>query len=624
MKIRKNNEGAALVAVLIGVLFITILASSLLYMSTLNFQMKKMRYSSTDNFYTAEFAFEDMLSQIRQKTEKHATSVTTYEELQALLKGNTEGGYTHFNEQNLRNLIHIDGRTYGQTTDPSDPDNPPIIDGIAAIKVSTIYRTPSASDTIYKDSGAITRSTYEETGKSIILHGVKVTVTTDEAHGSYQSTVSMDIEFAFPEYTTKKAGSVSDFSILTDSPLYIAEGNHVFTGSMYARANGNTDIGAKNAFRVGSNCVASLLGPFAFFQGDVTVDEGGTLFLNGKTYINGNLRLSDKATVFLTGDLQVRGQITNRGVIRSASGASVKYGTSGANKTTVNWTHYDDKYSAGLAYQVTSDYFHMFVDPSNGTFSGYAGRRKNLELTAEQFRKFLGNKGDADFTTTGTVSGNTVTAMYSSKDADNGIHDDTLVIGFYGVSVRSQFKNCTYIDIGSYKNSSGETVNTCIKVTDNPTNANVTWGHMDEAKFQAAQKLFFVCSKTQIPGVDSSLGSVKFPTDSTAGLNTTMLEPDTSDGAETNQFILKKSDGTVVDKVILYANEGGNPYYRSLTKSGGSYTQYIPFGSLISSNMGEIMNDFYGGGIDNGGGGATGDGNKNGMPTIIIDHWTKE
>ena len=60
MKVLKNKKGAALVAVLIGILFIAILASSLLYMSTMNYQMKSMHQFSTDNFYTAEYAMDDM------------------------------------------------------------------------------------------------------------------------------------------------------------------------------------------------------------------------------------------------------------------------------------------------------------------------------------------------------------------------------------------------------------------------------------------------------------------------------------------------------------------------------------------------------------------------------------
>ena len=65
-KKKLGNKGAAIVAVLIGILFIAILASSLLYMSTMNYKMKSMRQFSSDNFYTAEFALNDLLSQIKQ------------------------------------------------------------------------------------------------------------------------------------------------------------------------------------------------------------------------------------------------------------------------------------------------------------------------------------------------------------------------------------------------------------------------------------------------------------------------------------------------------------------------------------------------------------------------------
>ena len=604
MKRMRRNDGAALVAVLIGVLFITILASSLLYMSTLNFQMKKMRYSATDNFYTAEFALEDMLAQMRQKTEMHSDSVSTYEELVALLKGPVINGYQHFNEENLRDLISIDGRKYNTDV----VTGAPVVEGVKGIKVSTIYREANASDDHLKDYGAITRNTYEDTGSSIILHGIEVTVTTDDEHGNYESSISMDLEFAFPEYATKKSGSVSDFSILSDSPIFANEGTHVFTGSMYCRANGNGDTGEKNAMRIGSKGLVSLIGPFAFFQGNVQVDDYGTLFISGDAYINGNFNPSNKATVIVSGNLYVRGRITNRGVIRTSPGATVSY-----DDSTVDWEYYDNNFGSGLAHQITNEYFHIFLDPTNGTIAGIAGKRNDLQLDSRQFRQVL---GDNNLEITDTVDGKTVTVAYTTKTADNTAYENALVFSFNGMSMRNTSKNSTIINIGS-KNDSAP----CIKFTDNPSAANIAFGHMDEESFQAAQKIFFPGALASLPW-NASLGKFSFA----HGGNTSLIEPDTSAGAETNQYILKNASGSVVDKLILYTHEGDNqqPYYRSLNKGTDGYVQYIPSGSLISSDMGDVMDRFYagisGGSASSGGGG----GNLKATSTIIITHWTKE
>ena len=55
MKKMNNNKGAAMVTVLIAVSFIIILATSLLYMTYMNYITKGLKYGSTGNFYVDEF-----------------------------------------------------------------------------------------------------------------------------------------------------------------------------------------------------------------------------------------------------------------------------------------------------------------------------------------------------------------------------------------------------------------------------------------------------------------------------------------------------------------------------------------------------------------------------------------
>lgn len=56
-----NNRGSAIVVVIIAMAFIGILASVLMYMSLLNYQMKVNNLKAKDNFYSAE----TVLDQIR-------------------------------------------------------------------------------------------------------------------------------------------------------------------------------------------------------------------------------------------------------------------------------------------------------------------------------------------------------------------------------------------------------------------------------------------------------------------------------------------------------------------------------------------------------------------------------
>ena len=51
---RTDNKGSAMVVVIIAMAFIGILASVLMYMSLLNYQMKVNNLKAKDNFYSAE------------------------------------------------------------------------------------------------------------------------------------------------------------------------------------------------------------------------------------------------------------------------------------------------------------------------------------------------------------------------------------------------------------------------------------------------------------------------------------------------------------------------------------------------------------------------------------------
>lgn len=59
-KRKRNNAGSAIVTVLVVVTFITILATVLLYISGMNFQMKVTDYRTKESFYQAEVLAEEL------------------------------------------------------------------------------------------------------------------------------------------------------------------------------------------------------------------------------------------------------------------------------------------------------------------------------------------------------------------------------------------------------------------------------------------------------------------------------------------------------------------------------------------------------------------------------------
>ena len=63
-KHKLNNAGSAIVTVLVVVTFITILATVLLYISGLNYQMKVTDYRTKESFYQAETPVEELRAQL--------------------------------------------------------------------------------------------------------------------------------------------------------------------------------------------------------------------------------------------------------------------------------------------------------------------------------------------------------------------------------------------------------------------------------------------------------------------------------------------------------------------------------------------------------------------------------
>lgn len=61
-KAKLNNQGAALVSVLVVTTFITILATTMLYTAAMNYQQKQTDYQNKQSFYKAEKALDELKS----------------------------------------------------------------------------------------------------------------------------------------------------------------------------------------------------------------------------------------------------------------------------------------------------------------------------------------------------------------------------------------------------------------------------------------------------------------------------------------------------------------------------------------------------------------------------------
>ncbi len=89
-----NNTGSAIVTVLVVVAFMTILATIMLYVSGLNFQMKVVDYRTKESFYYAETPLEEIRAQLVEDVQvafsrAYAETISEY----ASWGGNAEDHY---------------------------------------------------------------------------------------------------------------------------------------------------------------------------------------------------------------------------------------------------------------------------------------------------------------------------------------------------------------------------------------------------------------------------------------------------------------------------------------------------------------------------------------------------
>lgn len=67
-----NNNGSALLTVILVVAFLTILATTLLYITGMNFQIKQADYQNKKNFYSGEIALEEIRAGLMEDVSKAA------------------------------------------------------------------------------------------------------------------------------------------------------------------------------------------------------------------------------------------------------------------------------------------------------------------------------------------------------------------------------------------------------------------------------------------------------------------------------------------------------------------------------------------------------------------------
>lgn len=218
---RLNNRGSALVSVLVVTVFISIIATTMLYVSAQNYQMKYTDYQNKQSFYGAEKALDSFKALLVADVED--AHLEAYQEVMKNYNTSAQERQKCYQETYLEKLEEIWG---GRLTAGAAPEqmaeelqNFMIANGVDAEVAQRIYKV---------DGYAVisTASSVSTIGKQFVLIGVRSKYTS----GNYTTFLYTDIGFSLPEldlsadsYLSVSPGSSSDRDLiaLTDYVVYM-------------------------------------------------------------------------------------------------------------------------------------------------------------------------------------------------------------------------------------------------------------------------------------------------------------------------------------------------------------------------------------------------------------------
>lgn len=96
---RMNSRGSAMLTVVLVVTFLTILATTLMYITGMNFQIKQADYQNKKNFYTGETALEEIKSNLSMDASKAAAEAYNNVTLQFVSLGTKELRQLQYNNE---------------------------------------------------------------------------------------------------------------------------------------------------------------------------------------------------------------------------------------------------------------------------------------------------------------------------------------------------------------------------------------------------------------------------------------------------------------------------------------------------------------------------------------------
>ncbi len=296
--INKNNKGVALITVMVTILFLSIVATAMLYISMTNYSMKYSNIKGKQNFYDADASLVKAMSGIRNQTMKASDPKTQINQLKT---NPSDSSCNTYSVSEIAKLAYPNpsGSTYtvsGNTVilDPGPTGNP------SFNKEKVVFSSDGSNEIKSQDMGnGVTKFTFK---------GIKITKTSKDG---YKNTVKTDLVFDILESTSSSSasGGVGNMSLLLDSSVNCTnssfkcmtlEGNVFmadYKSSSSSWKDGHSYFGPGTAaLNISTESKLNLKGDNNVVYGDINLSNGGSVVVYGSLTVYGDIKLDNKST----------------------------------------------------------------------------------------------------------------------------------------------------------------------------------------------------------------------------------------------------------------------------------------------------------------------------------------
>ncbi len=280
----KKNKGVAMITIMITVAFLSIIATSLLYISSSNYAMKSANSRGKKNFYDTDAKLVEATTAIRN----------------CAMNGGDPA-------ENIATAICVDGTTLADLKDETKTSYYDI-SKVAALVDSTDYTFKTSNNVItVKDHPS------ESNVKRYTLNDIEVIHTSSSG---FDNSVKTDLVIDIYEKTVGGGGGgggVGNMSMLLDSPLSSeseAFKNLTMAGNAFVADYDDpthpVNYGDGKYIKPGSKGLVmnndskiNLCGDFNVVYGDLKLSKNASLVCYGNLTVYGNIEVKDEATLIM-------------------------------------------------------------------------------------------------------------------------------------------------------------------------------------------------------------------------------------------------------------------------------------------------------------------------------------